>query len=306
MGSNNLGRILTGAKSTIEASVMVGGTLLWKNYDAISLCVTNGLSIRFLFPRLTSSWLKDYIQSGGIDYREYVWRIRTNSDLARNLGAEVRFHDSPIAVWFALVDHQVVISKPVDMFGDPPLSISSSAGNISHFSNLFDSLWSKASNLGDSYQDRPGKYEERGETPLPIPTVFLCHASDDKQAVRDLYRCLAESGVKPWLDEVDILPGQDWDLEITRAVKRTDIVVVLLSRKSITKKGYLQKEIRMALDTASRQPEGTIFLIPARIEECDVPDSLGRWQYVDIFQPQGLEKLLQSIKSCPQASKHDR
>ena len=42
--------------------------------------------------------------------------------------------------------------------------------------------------------------------------VFLCHASHDKPAVRDLYFRLREYGVYPWLDEVDILPDQDWEL----------------------------------------------------------------------------------------------
>ena len=37
--------------------------------------------------------------------------------------------------------------------------------------------------------------------------VFLCHASADKQAVRELYRLLLQDGCEPWLDEEELLPG---------------------------------------------------------------------------------------------------
>ena len=94
--------------------------------------------------------------------------------------------------------------------------------------------------------------------------VFLCHASADKPKVRTLYRRLVEAGFDPWLDEEKLLPGQEWDLEIRKAVRASDVVIVCLTRNSVNKEGYVQKEIRMALDVADEKPEGTIYLIPAR------------------------------------------
>ena len=48
--------------------------------------------------------------------------------------------------------------------------------------------------------------------------VFLCHSSQDKPIVRELYQRLnAESWIDPWLDEAKLLPGQDWDMEIEKA-----------------------------------------------------------------------------------------
>src|SRR5512143_1356112 len=115
------------------------------------------------------------------------------------------------------------------------------------------------------------------EEKLPLK-VFLCHASGDKPPVRDLYKRLTAEGVDAWLDQEKLLPGQDWRLEIPRAVQEADVVVVCLSKKSITKEGYVQKEIKFALDIAEEKPEGAIFLIPARLEECRVPDHMSRWQ----------------------------
>ena len=90
----------------------------------------------------------------------------------------------------------------------------------------------------------------------------------------------------PWLDEENLLPGQDWQREIPRAVRQSDAVIVCLSRGSINRAGYVQKEIKFALDVANEQPEDTIFLIPLKLEECEMPERLSRWQWVESFQPQ--------------------
>jgi outer membrane protein assembly factor BamD (BamD/ComL family)/uncharacterized membrane protein len=133
------------------------------------------------------------------------------------------------------------------------------------------------------------------QTTRPLK-VFLCHASGDKPQVRELYKRLVTEGVDAWLDQEKLLPGQDWRVEIPRAVKEADVVVICLSNKSITKEGYVQKEIKFALDSAEEKPEDTIFLIPARLEDCVVPEQLGRWQWVDLFEENGFIRLLRSLK----------
>jgi hypothetical protein len=130
--------------------------------------------------------------------------------------------------------------------------------------------------------------------------VFLCHASQDKPIVRELYqRLLAEGWIDPWLDEEKLLPGQDWDLEIEKAVEAADAVIVYVSSRSVTKEGYVQKEIRKVLDIALEKPEETIFIIPLRLDDCELPRRLRTWQYVDYFPAEGrkraYERLLQSL-----------
>lgn len=125
--------------------------------------------------------------------------------------------------------------------------------------------------------------------------IFLCHSSGDKEDVRRLRTQLLSAGFQPWLDEEDILPGQDWDREIRRAIRACDLVLVCLSRASVTKTGYVQKEIRIVLDEADHQPEGTIYVIPARLEDCEVPERLQRWHRVDLFTADGYGRLLRSL-----------
>jgi len=125
--------------------------------------------------------------------------------------------------------------------------------------------------------------------------VFLCHSKDDKDKVKKLYRRLVADSFDAWLDEVKLMPGQDWDLEIQKAVRNSDTVVVCLSNSSTTKEGYIQKEIRFALDIADEKPEGTIFLVPVRLEDCTVPNRISRFQWVDLFQKTGYSKLRESL-----------
>jgi hypothetical protein len=127
--------------------------------------------------------------------------------------------------------------------------------------------------------------------------VFLCHASADKPAVRGLYTRLVSDGVDAWLDQEKLIPGQNWQVEIPKAVKNSDVVIVCISGKSVNKEGYVQKEIKFALDIADEKPEGTIFIIPARLEDCDTPDRLSMYHWVDLFSKDGYERLLRALTS---------
>ncbi|MFO1204407.1 MAG: toll/interleukin-1 receptor domain-containing protein [Burkholderiales bacterium] len=133
-----------------------------------------------------------------------------------------------------------------------------------------------------------------GGTERTTPLVFLCHASEDKAAVRDYAARLTEAGFATWLDEEELLPGQDWDVEIRKAIERSSAVIVFLSARS-QKRGYIQKEIVRVLDESERQPEGTIFLIPAKLEPCEVPSRLSRWQWVDLASSSGFKKLCKAL-----------
>jgi hypothetical protein len=159
------------------------------------------------------------------------------------------------------------------------------------------------SSLAASLQRQKKFFEEAEEnrrqiinSPGPL-SIFLCHASDDKLIVRELQKRLLSEDFVPWLDEESILPGSDWRLEIEKAVKKADVVVVCLSQRSINKKGFVQKEIKLAVDLAAEHPEGTIFLIPLKLEECEVPNQLARWQWVNYFGEKGYEQLIKALRN---------
>lgn len=136
-------------------------------------------------------------------------------------------------------------------------------------------------------------------------SVFLCHSTDDKPAVRNLWEKLnAERWVSPWLDEKNLLPGQDWNAEIERAVKKSDVVIVCLSEKSVKKEGYLQKEIRIAVRVADEKLPGRIFIIPLRLDNCAIPEDLSGCQAADLFAADGYQKLLRALLKASHSLAH--
>lgn len=120
--------------------------------------------------------------------------------------------------------------------------------------------------------------------------VFLCHSSGDKPLVRELYQKLnAEGWIDVWLDEEKLLPGQDWEYEIEKALDNSDAVFVTLSTGSVSKEGYVQRELRFVLDIALEKPEGTIFVLPLRLDDCERPRKLRNIHGVDYFPPERRE-----------------
>lgn len=125
--------------------------------------------------------------------------------------------------------------------------------------------------------------------------VFISYASGDRAEAQKLHEFLVMQGVDAWLDTENLLPGQDWKMEISRALDETDLILLCLSKKSVSREGYVQKEMRLALDRALEIPPGEIFLIPARFEECDLPYSLRDFQWVDLYTESGMQKFIKSL-----------
>ncbi len=130
--------------------------------------------------------------------------------------------------------------------------------------------------------------------------IFICHASQDKSIVRELYqRLLLEDWLDPWLDTKNLLPGQDWRIAIEQAVESADIIIVCLSRNSVNKEGAIQKELRYAREIALEKTEGTIFMIPILLEECNVPRGFRFLQWAKYFgmeKEQSYSDLLQALR----------
>ena len=126
--------------------------------------------------------------------------------------------------------------------------------------------------------------------------IFLCHASEDKAQVWEVYQQLKALGFAPWLDEVDILPGQDWDYEIEQALETADFVMVFLSTRSVEKVGYVQREFRRALYHSEEMPEGFIHTIPVKLDDCSAPRRFSRHQWVNLYENGAFDRVVQALR----------
>lgn len=126
--------------------------------------------------------------------------------------------------------------------------------------------------------------------------IFLSYAREDLERVTDAYRRLKDLGHEPWIDHIDILPGQKWEPAIEVAMEEeADFVIVFLSLNSFDKRSFLQREIRKALALADEMLDEDSYLIPALLEECDIPRRLRAYQIVKLFAPDGWTQLEKAI-----------
>lgn len=146
----------------------------------------------------------------------------------------------------------------------------------------------------------PKNTVEISNTKQPLK-AFLCHSRDDAPKIRELYKLLSKDGVNPWLDVERLLPGDNWPEEIYRAVQHSDVVIICFSKGTATKEGFVQREIKWALEVAEEKPDGTIFLIPLKLEECDIPERLHKLQWVNLFDENGYDLLKRSLSRRAEA-----
>lgn len=203
-----------------------------------------------------------------------------NEYLNRAISLDPYIQFSPNAIFqsYLVKDDFILVEK----WGEKPIMVSREPSSEKHQDQVF---------ISNKEQDEILNLEGSLR-------VFLCHSSDDKPVVRELYQQLKKEGsikIDPWLDEEKLDPGVEWDLEIRKAVRATHLVIVCLSRNSITKEGYIQKEIREALDVAQEKPPGTVYIIPVRLEDCNVPDRLQSYQWLNYYEEYAYEKLMKSL-----------
>jgi hypothetical protein len=133
-----------------------------------------------------------------------------------------------------------------------------------------------------------------------IMKVFISYAREDYASAKRLFDYLKRiADTEPWLDQESLLPGMDWKYGVMVALRQSRFVILLLSRCLINKSGYIQHEIKETLERLSAFPPGSIFLIPARLEECMPKDEeLLKLNWVDMFPDwdEGIKKIIMSIE----------
>lgn len=127
-------------------------------------------------------------------------------------------------------------------------------------------------------------------------TVFISYAREDEAHANKLYEELHNRGHKPWMDKKDLIAGQEWQTEIRKAIEKADYFIALMSSKSITKRGFVQKEIRFAQDVLGEIPQGRIYFIPVRLEPCEVPDYVRNIQWVDLHKEDDYDQIFRAIE----------
>lgn len=127
--------------------------------------------------------------------------------------------------------------------------------------------------------------------------IFLSHSPADHKLIQTLRRRLKTDGIEPWLEQENILPGQNEKREIRQAINNSDVVIICFSSKSVDAIGSLQREIKLAFEISQEYPEGAIFIIPVKLDECEIPVRLNELSEVKYYEETGYETLLKALRA---------
>jgi hypothetical protein len=153
--------------------------------------------------------------------------------------------------------------------------------------------------LGEFRQDEAGQVTFTAEA---RPQIFVAYVVEDAASAEKLCTDLECAGFDPWLDRRKLLPGQNWPRAIERAIELSGAFIACLSAASVSKRSCFQAELRWALDCAARIPLDQCFFIPARLDDCQVPQSIQRTiQYIDLFPDwnRGVRRILEVFRKRP-------
>ena len=125
--------------------------------------------------------------------------------------------------------------------------------------------------------------------------VFISYAKEDFKFAKRLFDFLKLNHFSPWLDKECLMPGQNWDFEINKELRKADFIILLISKTSIKKRGYIQKEYKLALKFYEEKLEDDIYLLPLKIDNCEVPFGFEKFQWHELNGSYDFYKILDSL-----------
>ena len=128
--------------------------------------------------------------------------------------------------------------------------------------------------------------------------VFLSYAREDLKTAQKIFKDLTDKGVNVWLDENELLPGENWKYAIRQAISESKYFMAVLSSNSVSKIGYVQNELEIAMNILKQYPKNKIFIIPVLIDECNPADEKLHdlhWADLSSDYDAGIQKILRVL-----------
>ncbi|WP_088550203.1 TIR domain-containing protein [Escherichia coli] len=127
--------------------------------------------------------------------------------------------------------------------------------------------------------------------------IFLAHAKEDETITEEIYERLKSGGYSPWMDVKDIPAGVNWDYEIQKNFANSNLIILILSKVSTQKNGYIRREINDAIDKLKYYKPDDVFVIPLLIDDCEVPAYISsKLQFIDFKRNDGWDILSRSLR----------
>lgn len=127
-----------------------------------------------------------------------------------------------------------------------------------------------------------------------MSSIFICHSSEDHDFVVWLVRELKKKGVKVWVDERELLVGNELDKNIRHGISKADYFGIVLTKHSVVSP-WVMKELEMA--KTRELSEKRTFILGILVEDCNIPSYLENRRYADFRKSdeEGLQSLLERL-----------
>lgn len=128
-------------------------------------------------------------------------------------------------------------------------------------------------------------------------SIFISYASPDRERVLPYFNWLEKQGFNVWIDCRRLKAGQNWDFEIKRALDKATFVLMFVSNLSYDRRGYLQRELKLALDKLSEKLIDDIYIIPVLLDDdVQIPELLKGIQCILASNSQCREQIADALQ----------
>lgn len=125
-----------------------------------------------------------------------------------------------------------------------------------------------------------------------MPELFLSYSHYDREFAQRLAQDLRSKGVKIWLDETEMKPGDSLLTKIGEGIGEVDNLGVVLSPASIASR-WVTQELRIALH--SEIEDGRPQVVPIYYQQCQLPLILRHRKYIDFTREDRYEAALAEL-----------
>jgi hypothetical protein len=127
------------------------------------------------------------------------------------------------------------------------------------------------------------------------PMIFVSYAREDGELVDVICEKLISYGFRIWRDKEQLLPGMRWAAVIEKEMEEADFLLLCLSKNSVKRKRFQHWEIKKAASEALKMPSDSIYVIPVRLDECDIPHEFRDIHYFDLFLENNIDKVIHAV-----------
>ena len=167
------------------------------------------------------------------------------------------------------------------------------------------------------FNDNPARTGSDGTRPVPASGAsgpssrghaFISYVREDSAEVDALQKTLEEAGIPVWRDTSSLWPGENWSAKIRTAINSDALVFIACfsTRSAARQRSYQNEELALAIDELRQRRPDDPWLIPVRLDDCDVPDfDLGAGQTLasinraDLFGPnrnQATRRIVEAVQ----------